>query len=205
MITKINDFSEFILIQPTLIIEIKKYIENIISNNFDIPQKVELSSIDIINDFIKNLELNEQFESGKILLTSVLKAIKAIKTENIYNLNVNQAQTFFINICIELNLFSLLLYAIQDKVANLILQEFSEIYFQYTVMDQQNLVKKINNFLNSLSFNLKDNEFFQSLYVLLLRILISKNAILINESLTNRINNLITNEGIKQAFIEIYD
>lgn len=205
MITKINDFSEFILIQPTLIIEIKKYIEDIISNNFDIPQKVELSSIDIINDFIKNLELNEQFESGKILLTSVLKAIKAIKTENIYNLNVNQAQTFFINICIELNLFSLLLYAIQDKVANLILQEFSEIYFQYTVMDQQNLVKKINNFLNSLSFNLKDNEFFQSLYVLLLRILISKNAILINESLTNRINNLITNEGIKQAFIEIYD
>lgn len=205
MITKINDFSEFILIQPTLIIEIKKYIEDIISNNFDIPQKVELSSIDIINDFIKNLELNEQFESGKILLTSVLKAIKAIKTENIYNLNVNQAQTFFINICIELNIFSLLLYAIQDKVANLILQEFSEIYFQYTVMDQQNLVKKINNFLNSLSFNLKDNEFFQSLYVLLLRILISKNAILINESLTNRINNLITNEGIKQAFIEIYD
>lgn len=205
MITKINDFSEFILIQPTLIIEIKKYIEDIISNNFDIPQKVELSSIDIINDFIKNLELNEQFESGKILLTSVLKAIKAIKTENIYNLNINQAQTFFINICIELNLFSLLLYAIQDKVANLILQEFSEIYFQYTVMDQQNLVKKINNFLNSLSFNLKDNEFFQSLYVLLLRILISKNAILINESLTNRINNLITNEGIKQAFIETYD
>lgn len=205
MITKINDFSEFILIQPTLIIEIKKYIEDIISNNFDIPQKVELSSIDIINDFIKNLELNEQFESGKILLTSVLKAIKAIKTENIYNLNVNQAQTFFINICIGLNLFSLLLYAIQDKVANLILQEFSEIYFQYTVMDQQNLVKKINNFLDSLSFNLKDNEFFQSLYVLLLRILISKNAILINESLTNRINNLITNEGIKQAFIEIYD
>lgn len=205
MITKINDFSEFILIQPTLIIEIKKYIEDIISNNFDIPQKVELSSIDIINDFIKTLELNEQFESGKILLTSVLKAIKAIKTENIYNLNVNQAQTFFINICIELNLFSLLLYSIQDKVANLILQEFSEIYFQYTVMDQQNLVKKINNFLNSLSFNLKDNEFFQSLYVLLLRILISKNAILINESLTNRINNLITNEGIKQAFIEIYD
>lgn len=205
MITKINDFSEFMLIQPTLIIEIKKYIENIISNNFNISKKIELSSIDTINDFIKNLTINEQFESGKVLLISVLEAIKAIKTENIYNLNTDQAQTFFINICIELNLFSLLLYNIQDKVANLILQEFSEIYFQYTIMDQQNLVKKINNFLNSLSFNLKDNEFFQSLYVLLLRILILKNAILINENLTNRINNLITNEGIKQAFIKIYD
>lgn len=204
MITKINDFSEFALIQPTLIIEIKKYIEDIISNDFDMPQKIKLSSINTINDFIRNLKIDEQFESGKILLISILKAIKAVKTENIYNLNINQAQTFFINICIELNLFSML-YSIQDKVANLLLQEFSEIYFQYAVMDQQNLVKKINNFLNSLSFNLKDNEFFQSLYVLLLKILILKNAILINENLTNRLNNLITNEGIKQAFIEIYD
>lgn len=203
MIKEISDFSIFILYQPQFTLDLKKEIDNIMQNNKDIESVVNNPTVKIVNDFVQEQNEEIKFACGKKIIVIILDIIKTIHQEKLYDFSRQQAQLLFSTLMKHFNLFSFLF---KNESTDKLLELFSNVYFNFREIDQNELIKDINELYDLIeSYNLEDNEFLQSVYIVLLRIIMSRRLILLDSVLTEKISNIITSKGIQESFIEPYE
>lgn len=198
MIIEINDYTDFLLSEYQLILDLDNSMEYFL-NNYDF---IETETFLNVKNFLDNASLDDQLGASKKILGDILNTID--NYEN--SLNVNSALVFINQWNNYFNL-SMKLFGLQNsdnnEKANDIFKSFFQILFQHANISKEvfvNGVKQIIEKIESLEID-NENILLQSMYNIFLRILLTKNAVVFNKELTQKMVNIISPEITRKNII----